>query len=203
LKKHNLPIITGLVALLLFPFFIASPSQGADDSICARVKIEILQDLTLERQAFDAHLAINNGLANIALENVRVDVNFSDKDGNAVLASTDPSNTNALFYIRIDSLKNITDVTGSGTVSPSTTADIHWLIIPPQGSLNFLEQRTLYDVGATLRYTIGCQENVTTVSVHNRRINDIVYNLELNAFEGDEQTLATGNPLDRFISVFL
>jgi len=121
-----------VIALLLSSFFISSPSFGADDSICARVKIEIIQKLTLERQAFDAHMAINNGLSSITLENVQIDVTFSDKDGNAILASTDPNNTNALFYIRVDSLNNITNVTGSGTVQPSSTADIHWLIVPAQ-----------------------------------------------------------------------
>src|SRR4030042_5409094 len=98
--------------------------------VCARVKIEIRQELTLERQAFNAHMAINNGLSHITLENVDIDVTFSDKDGNSVLASSDPNNTNALFFIRIDSMENITNVSGSGTVHPSSTADIHWLIIP-------------------------------------------------------------------------
>ena len=92
LKKHILSIIPGVITLLLFSMFISSPSQGADDSICAWVKIEIQQELTLERQAFDAHMAINNGLANITLENVQIDVTFSDQDGNAILASTDPNN---------------------------------------------------------------------------------------------------------------
>lgn len=164
MKKHPLFIISCLAPLGLFFVFNPSFSAGADDSVCARVKIEILQELTLERQAFVAHMAINNGLTNMALENVGVEVNFSDQDGNAVLASTDPNNTKALFYIRIDSLKNIADVTGSGTVRPSSTADIHWLIIPAQGASNGLEQGTLYYVGATLRYTLGGQENVTTVS---------------------------------------
>ncbi|MCP4995615.1 MAG: calcium-binding protein, partial [Gammaproteobacteria bacterium] len=59
---------------------------------------------------------------------------------------------------------NIADVDGLGTVASSTSADIHWLIIPAPGASNGLEQGTLYYVGATLRYSIGGEENVVEVS---------------------------------------
>lgn len=150
-------------------FFFVSVLQvqaatAAEDSVCARVKIEIRQELTLERQAFNANMRINNGLSHISLENVAVDVSFADETGNAVLASSDPNNTDALFFIRLDSMDNISSVSGSGTVAPSTSADIHWLIIPAPGSSNGLEAGTLYYVGATLRYTIGGEEQITEVS---------------------------------------
>ena len=69
-----------LVAVCML-LWLPNPSFGAD-TLCARVKIEIKQELTLERQAFDAHMRINNGLAHIILEDVVVDVSFKDKDGN-------------------------------------------------------------------------------------------------------------------------
>lgn len=37
-------------------------SANAQDSVCAEVKIVIEQKLSLERQAFDAHMVIRNGL---------------------------------------------------------------------------------------------------------------------------------------------
>ena len=58
-------------------------------SVCARVQIEIRQELTLERQAFDATMRINNGLATSALENVIVEVLFRDRHGNPVVATSD------------------------------------------------------------------------------------------------------------------
>ncbi len=140
------------------------PISLAVDSVCARVKIEIKQELTLERQAFDAHLRVHNGLAHITLENVRVDVYFTDSEGNSVLASSDPKNTDALFFIRLDTMQNIDDVEGNGTVSPSTTADIHWLIIPSPGSSNGLKSGTLYYVGARLTYIISGEEKITEVT---------------------------------------
>jgi len=153
--------LTAISILLLLP--VLSHAAG-DASVCARVKIEIRQELTLERQAFDAHMTINNGLSHITLENVDVDVSFADEEGNSVLASSDPDNTDAKFFIRVDSMENIDDVNGSGTVAPSSSADIHWLIIPAPGASNGLELGTLYYVGATLTYTIGGDENVTEVS---------------------------------------
>ena len=136
----------------------------ADNSLCARVKIEIEQELTLERQAFDAHMRITNGLNTISIENVKVEVKFTDKDGNPVTATSDPNDTSALFFIRVDTMEGINDVDGAGTVAPSSTADIHWLIIPAPGSAEENPKGTLYYVGATLSYTIGGEEHVTDVS---------------------------------------
>jgi hypothetical protein len=155
-----LPLLLFLALLILFPF----PSFAANDSICARVKIEILQELTLEWQAFDAHMRINNGLSNITLENVDIDVSFSDENGNIVRASFDPNDTAAVFFIRLDSMEGINNVDGNGIVQPSSSADIHWLIIPAPGASKGVPQGTLYYVGATLTYTIGGEEHVTNVT---------------------------------------
>lgn len=136
----------------------------ADESVCARVKIEIKQEVTLERQGFDAYMRINNGLADMPLENVRVTVHFADDTGAAVLASPDPDNTDALFFIRIDSLENISSVDGTGSVAPESSADIHWLIIPAPGASNGLETGKMYMVGATVTYTAAGEENTTVVA---------------------------------------
>jgi len=143
---------------------LSGVSYAAAETLCAQVKIEIRQEVTLERQAFDAHMRINNGLSHITLQDVDVAVSFTDEAGNSVLASSDQENTDALFFIRVDSMENIDDIDGSGTVDPSSTADIHWLIIPAFGASNGLEEGTLYYVGATLTYTIGGEENITEVS---------------------------------------
>jgi hypothetical protein len=162
-KRLGVPALLSALSLFLAGW-AASPAFGADDSVCARVKIEIQQELTLERQAFDAHMRISNGLSHIALENVSVLVKFTDEAGNSVLASSDPGNLQALFFIRLDSMTNIDDVAGTGTVQPASTADIHWLIIPAVGAANGMPQGKLYNVGASLSYTIGGEEHVTDVS---------------------------------------
>ncbi len=144
---------------LFFPF-----TAMGEESVCARVKIQIDQELTLERQAFDAHMRITNGLTFVALEDVKIEVSFADEDGNRVDASSDPKDDNALFFIRVDTKSNIDDVDGTGIVAADTVADIHWLIIPARGASNGFESGALYYVGATLTYTIGGEEHVTEVS---------------------------------------
>ena len=53
---------------------------AAADSLCASVKIEIWQELTLERQAFEANMKISNGLTGISLTDVAVVLSFEDAD---------------------------------------------------------------------------------------------------------------------------
>ena len=60
--------LAALTLALLSAFFPGLAYSA--DSVCARVKIEIKQELTLERQAFDATMKINNGLDTTSLDNV-------------------------------------------------------------------------------------------------------------------------------------
>jgi|GEM_PF-2487206 len=131
----------------------------AEESVCAQVQMEIRQQASLERQAFDAVMRINNGLENVSLSNVSINVNFTDDLGNVVLASSNPDDTNAQFYIRIDTMEAISDVGGNGEVLPNTTAEIHWLIIPAPGSGGSVPSGKAYNVGATLDYNLGSDEH--------------------------------------------
>ncbi len=152
------------VVFMVLPSLFSQEAAEAQESLCAKVKLEIRQEATLERQAFDAHMRINNGLSHITLENIRVDVSFTDEEGNTVLATNDPNNSAAVFFIRLDTMQNINNVDGTGTVNPSTSADIHWLIIPAAGAANGLETGTRYYVGARLTYAAGGAQNVTDVA---------------------------------------
>jgi len=167
-RRHTVPaVLLVLVVLAASVFWLGIPNaSAAGNSVCAEVKIEIKQELTLERQGFDAHMRITNGLSHITLEDIDIDVAFADEAGNPVRASSDPDDTDALFFIRLDedAMENINDVDGAGTISPSTTADIHWLIIPAPGAAGGQPKGTMYYVGATLTYTIGGEENVTRVT---------------------------------------
>jgi len=161
LKPFLFAAFAGCVILSMFH------TASAAESICAVVKIEIRQELTLERQAFDAHMKINNGLTGLSLENVVVEVIFSDQDGNPVLASSDPDNTDAAFFIRPDSEK----ISNSGNntwdidpVAPLSSSDLHWLIIPAPGTADGQKNGKRYHVGASLTYTLGGEQHTTEVS---------------------------------------
>ena len=164
LRRHGLWLLGVLILSGLTGMLGAAVPVAADDSVCARVKIEIRQEVTLERQAFDAHMRINNGLTNVTLENVGIDVLFTDADGNAVPATSASGPSDAKFFISEGTRENIEDINGTGTVAPSSTADIHWLIIPAPGASDGIPSGTLYYVGATLRYTIAGEEHETEVT---------------------------------------
>src|SRR5688572_16283624 len=68
-------------------------------AVCARVVIQIEQELTLEREGFEARLGVSNGLPS-SLEDFQVILNFSDVDGNPVGAYTTGQGapTDKFFY---------------------------------------------------------------------------------------------------------
>ena len=152
MKKIGLLLILTMAAM-----------QLKAETICAIVKIEIRQELSFERQAFDAKMVITNGLDIVSLENLDIDVWFEDNDGNPVLASSDPNNTNAKFFIRVDSMDGVNDINGSGVITAGQAAEIHWLIIPAPGTGGLTPSGLRYGVGATVNYTYG--EESQTVNV--------------------------------------
>ena len=153
-------LINALYGLFMFLWF---PSAVAE-SICAVVKIEIRQELTFERQGFEAHMRISNDLDTLALESLAIDVLFEDEDGNPVQASYSTDNSDAAFFIRIWSMEGVDAVDGTGTVAPNSKADIRWLIVPAPGSGGHLPSGKLYFVGARLSYLFGGEERETEVT---------------------------------------
>ncbi len=149
--------------LLMLTTFMLMPhsSYAASDTVCAVVSIDIVQELTLERQAFIARMKITNGLDTASIDNININVTFKDENGVAVLATSDTTSTTAKFFIDVDSVTNLSPVSG-GSLAPKTTAEISWLIVPAPGASNGLPDGALYFVGATLTYSLaGVEESVT------------------------------------------
>lgn len=163
MKRHPLRAVAHGLLLLLVSLLFAAPAPAAEP-VCAQVKIEIQQELTLERQAFDAMMKITNGLDTTSLENVAISVNFADEFGAGVRATSDPNDTTAAFFIRIDTLSGIDNVTGTGTVAPASVAEIHWLIIPAPGAGGVIPTGKLYFIGASLNYVVGGKPESVTVT---------------------------------------
>lgn len=147
---HARFLIFTAFALLAF----AVPCIVSAESACSSVQMEISQELTIERIAFDAKMVIKNNASDKSLTNIRVDVTIVDSAGNS---------KNDIFYIKESSLSNITGVDGSGSVGESTTAEAHWLIIPSPGAGGSDPAGTQYSVGATLTYTMDDSNEVISV----------------------------------------
>ena len=151
----------GSIGLL---FLFANLSAYAQETVCARVKIEIKQELTLERQAFDAEMKISNTTDSAVIENVAIEVKITDEAGTSTIITSDPNDLSAKFFVRLSNKQNISAIDGSGTVNPKTTSIINWLIIPAPGSAGSSPVGKKYLVGATLRYKFGGEETILTVS---------------------------------------
>ncbi len=150
-----LPLLVRLFLLSLLVTLWTPRAADAAGSICATVRIEIAQELTLERQGFDARMLLTNGLDTASLDAVAAQVLFSDADGNPVRATSDPNDTSAAFYIRLDTLDGISAVDGSAALAPASSAEIHWLIIPARGVAGALPSGKLYLIGAQLSYSLA------------------------------------------------
>lgn len=152
------------VALLLSACAVASGAH-AQESVCAEVKIEIKQTVTLERQAFDAKLKIRNGLG-LPVEAIDVSLRFADADGVAVPATTNPDdNGGAKFFFRTDGTTDITgELTGTGAVAPQKTGEAHWLIVPTASAGGQTPDGIAYRVGATITYRIGNETKTVEVT---------------------------------------
>jgi len=148
---------------LVFSWWVAHSADAALSGVCSSVKLEIAQEATLERQAFDAMMRIQNGFTDLSLTDVKIEMVFKDAAGALATATSDPTDTNALFFIREDALQNISSLT-AGTVEAGITAEIHWMIIPAAGAggSNVLGQ--VYSVGAALTYRLRGENTTLEVS---------------------------------------
>lgn len=126
----------------------------AQEAYCAEVRIVIEQKLSLERQAFDAHLVIRNALQD-KIENVRLELTFADQDQKPVTATADPNAAGAVFFQRIDRKEGLSALDGSGSIAGGSVADVHWLIIPAQGAGGDTAHGRMYFIGANLSYTLN------------------------------------------------
>lgn len=157
--------------ILLLSLALISPLSYAQEALCADVKIEILQELTMERQGFEALMRIDNTLDSFDLENVSVSVHFTDEAGNPVVATSDTTASDAEFFIRVDDTRNVAGLemgpaglVEHGSIAPQETGEIRWLIIPTADAAGQLEDGKLYYVGAQLNYSYGGKEEEVDVA---------------------------------------
>lgn len=150
---------------------LASFSTRAEEALCAEVKIEIMQELTMERQGFEALMRITNSLDTFSLENVSVKVLFKDANGNPVVATSNTSASNAAFFIRKDDSQDVAGLQEgadgylhSGSIEPKKVGELRWLIIPTANAAGQTKDGKLFFVGAELRYSYGGKEEVVNVA---------------------------------------
>jgi hypothetical protein len=159
---------------LIFVFcFLALDLLSAAETTCARVVIEIQQELTLERQAFEARMTIRNTLPGVNITEVKAVIFFRDKNNapvEATLDATKPVDHPSKFFYRSNIPGQALETDGAHrvpTIAGDTTQLLTWLIIPRPGAAGNAANGTLYYVGATLTYKkAGVEERVEVTPDH-------------------------------------
>ncbi len=141
------------------------------EELCAEVKIEIMQELAMERQGFEALMRITNSLDSFSLEGVAITVHFADADGNAVVATSNTAASDAAFFIRVDATRDISGLqigdsghVSGGAIAPQKVGEIRWLIVPTANAAGEITDGQLYFVGAQLSYSYGGKAEVVDVA---------------------------------------
>jgi len=148
-----------LICLASLSYGIGTSSAFAENT-CATVKIVIEQEVTLERQAFEATLTVANGLAD-ELKNFQVNV-WARKAGNIGYLSLSPEGqldffnegNTAIFFFQPQQSTTAADIAGGGEKV------YRFLLIPTQdAALN--ANGTAYEIGADIQYTIGSSNEMS------------------------------------------
>lgn len=186
-------LLVGCVFQLLLSNWMTTTIVAAD-SVCVRVRIEIDQELTLERQGFEARMNLTNGAAG-ELTNLSVVVNFADKDKNPVLATSDPNNTTAKFFIKLSSSATLPD-----TLAVNAQGNFRWLIVPALAAGGADPAGELYFVGAKLSYTQGGVATTIDVQPDSIRVKpmpqlSLDYFLPYDVYGDDPFTLPVEPPI--------
>ncbi|MFY1110288.1 MAG: SUMF1/EgtB/PvdO family nonheme iron enzyme [Methanosarcinaceae archaeon] len=111
----------------------------------ARVKIQINQELTLEREAFEASAKLTNKLGT-DLNDISISLNIEDENG---------TNSNDKFFIQSPTLANINSINGDGIIGSLETSSINWIIIPHTDSGGTAESGQKYCVQMHIEGTVN------------------------------------------------
>ncbi|HBB66425.1 MAG TPA: hypothetical protein DCZ93_03810, partial [Elusimicrobia bacterium] len=186
---------SGLNALILSALLGLLPGAKvlAEGTICAEVRLQIKQEATLEREAFDAALEVTNQYPSYGLTNFRVNILIRDPQG----VSADN-----LFFVKISSKEAINAVDGTGIVQPASTATVHWLIIPSTGAGGTNPLGLSYSIRADISYDLnGVHQTISTfddtIIVRPQPALKLEYVLPFEVFS-DEPLTETVEPVEPF-----
>ncbi len=164
-------------------------------SVCATVKLEIKQTMTMTRQAFRGTLTLNNGI-DMAMENVRLTLNVSNKATNQVATSHE-------FQINGESLDGFTGDVALGSswnLAANSTGTATILFIPTKYAAP--EEPVEWSFGGTLSYddpTTGLEVTrelyPVTLTVKPSPELDLTYFMQRDVYGDDPLTLDVIEPM--------
>lgn len=146
--KRNCFLIWLLLLVIAWPARAQEQQQG----LCAEIKMQISQQLTLERIGFLATLQITDNDSTDPITDFAANLTFE----NHLLSTNGTVNdSSSLFFVQPPTFQNITSVNGSGVIGPGQTATVSWFIIPTVTAGGTTPNGIMYQVGANLSGQIG------------------------------------------------
>ena len=164
MKMRPYLILNGCLCLLL-PLVVLG-----QDSVCAKVKMVIEQQLTLERQAFQAKMTISNGLPS-DLENIDITVWVRPVTDNAMrllqgttdgLEVYEQEDGVDIFFVR--GPENSPNGDSNDSLSSLGEVEYEYLLIPTSEAAGENIDGMSYEVGADLTYSVDGRETFVEVS---------------------------------------
>ena len=138
-SHRRLAALTACLALLAATSLYA---QQQFQGLCSKVKINIQQELTVERIGFEATLEVTDNDGADPITDFSSELTFRD-----VASGEDAS---ALFFVQPPTFENIDRIDGTGVIGPTKKATVRWFLIPKitAGSTN--PQGKAYAIGCRL-----------------------------------------------------
>jgi len=141
---RSLILFVGLLVVVL-PLQAAQQYQG----LCSYIKIEIQQELALERIGFLATLEITNNEGDAVITNFSSVLTFqntiTDENGDVVI-----EDVSDMFFVKPPVLMGIENIDGAGLIEPGETAHVEWFIIPKITAGGESQAGIQYEIGAQL-----------------------------------------------------
>ncbi len=131
--------------------FAAQQYQG----VCSQVKIQILQELTLERIGFLATLEITNNEGDASITDFSAILTFLKEPA---AQGENPTDAGDLFFVQSPEITGIDNIDGTGIIHPGETAVVRWFIIPKISTGGTTPEGLQYSVGADLGGSIYGQQ---------------------------------------------
>lgn len=143
--RYVLPLILWMLILTENHGHAAQQYQG----LCSYVKIEILQQLTLERIGFLATLTVTNNEGDGSITDFSASLTFEREGQGGVM-----EDASQFFFVQPPKIKGVTSIDGGGIISPGQTAVVEWFIIPKLSAGGTTPEGLWYQIGALLAGSI-------------------------------------------------
>jgi beta propeller repeat protein len=141
-----LPLLPPLLLAVLLALPQATHAAQQFQGLCSLVKIEIIQELALERIGFLATLEVTNNEGDASLTDFSAALTFQFRPP----GETQYLDASDRFFVQPPEIQGINAVDGTGIIRPGETAQVSWFIIPKIAAGGESADGLVYRVGAEL-----------------------------------------------------